>query len=117
MALTNILVRIIIISLIFVISSLPLYFAIKALGGKTSFLKAILITIVSGIIVSAIEFRFQVWGGLIAFLILVVIYREAFRLKWWKAFFVWFLQLVFIVLFYLLLIFLGILTLEISLLL
>lgn len=114
MAIPLLLIKALIIILIFIISSLPLYFAVKILRGKTSFLKAILITLITGIIVSAIEFTFKIWGGLIAFLILIFIYREAFRLKWWKAIFVWILQLIFIVLLYLILSFLNLISLEIS---
>jgi len=89
---------------IFLISALPLYFAVVLLGGKESWLKTAFISLISGLIVAVIELVFRTWGWLIAFVVLIWIYHEAFRLKWWKAVVVWFLQGVFIVLFYIVLV-------------
>ena len=86
--------------LIFVISALPLYFAVLLFGGKTSITKAVIINLISGIAVAIINFIFNTWGGAIAFVVLVWIYREAFRLKWWKSVLTWVLELVFIVALY-----------------
>ncbi len=94
--------------LVFLISAIPLYLAVKFLGGKTSLLKTAFVALLSGIIVSAIQFRFRVWGALLAFFVLIWIYHEAFRLVWIKAFFAWVLQLLFLALFYAVLIILGI---------
>jgi len=99
MALSALLTTLLVIVLVFVISALPLYFAVKFLGGKTTLLKTVLVSLLTGIIASAIRSQFRL-GVLIAFLVLVWIYREFFKLKWWKAFIVWFVQLVFIALFY-----------------
>jgi hypothetical protein len=88
-----------IILLAFMISSLPLYFAVKALGGKTSLLKTMLVTFLSGIIFTAIKSQFRL-GLIIAFFVLIWIYHEVFRLKWFKAFIAWVLQFVFIAIFY-----------------
>ena len=44
--------------LIFILSALPLYFAVKLLGGKSSLIKATLVTVISGILVSAIQAAF-----------------------------------------------------------
>jgi len=82
----------------FVLSALPLYFAVKFLGGKTGIIKTIFIMVLSGFIISAIQFRYNLFGGILAFLVLVWIYHEAFRLKWWKAFFVWIVQFMFVLL-------------------
>lgn len=87
---------------LFMLSSLPLHFSVKLLGGKTSILKTMLVVFVSGIIVTAIQNYVQLIGGLIAFLVLIWIYHEIFRLKWFKAFAAWLLQFVFIVIIYLL---------------
>jgi len=84
---------------IFFVSALPLYFAVSLLGGKTTWLKTALIVFVSGILVSVISSYFHAWGSLIAFLVLIWIYHEAFQLKWWKAFLAWLLQFVFIAIF------------------
>jgi hypothetical protein len=94
------LVSFIVTVLIFVISSLPLYFAVRLLGGKTTLIKTVLVSFISGIIVSAIRLRFETFGAIIAFGILIWIYHEMFRLRWMKALLAWLLQFVFIALFY-----------------
>jgi len=94
------LIAFVILVIIFLLSAVPLYLAVKLLGGKTTLLKTAFITLVSGIIVVAIEQFFRIWGGLIAFIVLIWIYHEAFRLKWFKAFLAWILQFIILVLFY-----------------
>lgn len=89
--------------LVFVLSSLPLYFAVRFLGGKTGIVKAVLVNFVVGLLVSVIRDRFALLGGLLAFVIMVWIYHEIFRLRWIKAFLVWLVQIVIIALFYLIL--------------
>jgi hypothetical protein len=86
--------------LAFVMSALPLYFSVKFLGGKPSLLKTIFVTFISGIIVSAIKHQFKIIGGLLALFVLIWIYHEVFKLRWWKAFIAWILQFVFLVLIY-----------------
>ena len=98
MVLTALIISLLVIVLIFIISALPLYFAVKFLGGKTTLFKTIIVAFLTGIITFAINSQFK-FGGLIAFLVLVLIYREFFKLKWWKALLVWFVQLVFVALF------------------
>lgn len=83
--------------IVFILSGLPLYFAVKFLGGKGSLLKVLFVSLITGIIISAIKETFQ-WGWLLAFFILIWIYHEAFRLKWWKASIVWLIQLGFFLL-------------------
>ena len=100
MAISTTIIKILFSIGLFIISALPLYFSVKLLKGKTTLLKTIIVTFLSGIIVTAIENFFQWFGGLIAFIILIWIYHEVFRLKWWKALVAWFLQFVFILLFY-----------------
>jgi len=84
---------------IFLISALPLYFAVRLLKGRTTLFKTAIITFISGIIVSVVNYLFKTWGALIAFILLIWIYHETFRLKWHKAFLAWILQLVFIIAF------------------
>ncbi|MFP4112022.1 MAG: hypothetical protein ACLFPQ_03950 [Candidatus Woesearchaeota archaeon] len=79
-----------------VVSSLPLYFAVKIFRKKISFGRVMLITILSGIIVSLINLYFRSIGGIVSFIILIWVYREAFRLKWLNALLVWFIQIVFV---------------------
>ena len=83
--------------LVFVISALPLYFALHFFRSKVSLLMVLLVTFVAGLVVSFIQFYFEIWGFLIAFVVLIWIYREMFRLKWINAFLVWLLQLVFVI--------------------
>lgn len=82
--------------IVFLISAIPLYLAIGFLGGKTTIMKTAVISFLAGIVISAVKLTFQNWGALIGFIILLFIYHEAFRLKWWKAFAAWVLQFVII---------------------
>ena len=106
-----------IIILAFLLSALPLYLAIKFLKGKTTLLKTAFVSLLAGIAVAAIQQAFRFWGSLIAFIILIWIYHEAFRLKWFKAFLAWILQFVFLALLYLIALAMGITLLGISILL
>ena len=99
---------------VFILSALPLYFSVKFFGGKTTLLKTVIVTFVSGIIVTAIKYQFKTFGSVIAFFILIWIYHEVFRLKWIKAFFAWLLQFVFLVLFYVFALFVVALLLGVS---
>ena len=96
---TAALIAFLILIIIFLISALPLYFAVSLLKGRTTLFKTAIITFISGIIVSIVNYFFKTWGALIAFLLLIWIYHEAFRLKWHKAFLSWILQLAFIIAF------------------
>jgi len=85
--------------LIFIVSSLPLYFAVKFLRGKTTLLKTVLINLLTGVVVYAINETFLRYGTLIAFVALIWIYHEMFRLKWLKAFIAWVLEIIFVAIF------------------
>ncbi|PIY59779.1 hypothetical protein COY95_05280 [Candidatus Woesearchaeota archaeon CG_4_10_14_0_8_um_filter_47_5] len=113
MILGTVLVGFPIILLGFIFAALPLYFAVKVLGGKTTLLRTVLVNILGGLAVSLIQTFFRRWwGSLIAFGILIWIYREMFRLKWIKAFLAWLLELVFVALFYFVAVLLGLGTLA-----
>ncbi len=96
---TAALIAFLILLIIFIISALPLYFAVRLLNGKTTLFKTAVITFISGAIVSIVNYFFKTWGALIAFFLLIWIYHETFRLKWHKAFLAWILQLAFIIAF------------------
>ena len=96
---TAVLIAFLVLIVIFLISALPLYFAVKLLNGRTTLFKTAIITFISGIIVSVVNYLFKTWGALIAFIVLIWIYHDVFRLKWHKAFLVWILQLAFIIAF------------------
>jgi len=89
------LITILITLLIITISALPLHLAVSFLGGRSSIFKAFLVMIVTGIVIVVITPFFS-FGRIIAFILLIWIYREMFRLKWYKAFFAWILQMIFI---------------------
>jgi hypothetical protein len=83
---------------LFVLSVFPLQKAVKIVKGKTNFVKTFLIVFVSGIAISFVNSLIQNWAGIIVFAFLLWFYKKAFKLnKWYKAFFVWFLHLAFIV--------------------
>ena len=94
--------------LLFLVSTLPLYFSVKLLGGKTGLIKTFLVVLLSGIILAIINSLFSTWGWVIAFIFLLWFYHELFRLKWWKCFVVWILQFVFLLLLHFLLALLGV---------
>ncbi|MCK4551171.1 MAG: hypothetical protein KAT91_04405 [Candidatus Aenigmarchaeota archaeon] len=74
--------------LISIISALPLYFAVKFLGGKATIIKVILVNIVVGLL------GFLLNIPLIGFILLLLIYKELFELSWVRAFLAWVLQFV-----------------------
>jgi hypothetical protein len=75
-----------------IVMALPLYVSAKVLGGRITFLKAIFVSVGSGVIVALIQNYYAIWGGVLAFLVLILIYKYAFRLGWLRALFVWLLQ-------------------------
>ncbi|MEM3374134.1 MAG: hypothetical protein QXE31_02840 [Candidatus Woesearchaeota archaeon] len=96
-----IVMKILLIIFLFLLSSLPLYYSVKLMKGKITFLKAMFVSFMIGIIVSAINLKFKLFGSFLSFLITIWLYHEIFRLKWYKAFLVWLLQLLFLAIFYL----------------
>ena len=91
----SLLVTIIVTLLVIIVSAFPLHLAISVLGGRSSILKAFFVMIVTGLVVVLITPIFA-FGRILAFLLLIWIYRETFRLKWYKAFIAWFLQIIFL---------------------
>lgn len=89
------LISIFILFLIIVVSALPLHIAVKIMRGKTHLLKTIVVMFITSLIITVIS-TLVPFGAILAFIILIWLYRELFKLKWYKAFIVWFLQLVFI---------------------
>ena len=89
--------RILVVFVIFVFSASPLHRAVKIFKPHTKFRRTFLVVVISGFAVSLINSFFAVWGGLTASLFLIYIYSKAFKLKKRKAFVVWILQIVFVV--------------------
>ena len=94
-----IMISLFVLLLIIVISTLPLYFTVKLLGGKTTILKTLLVMVVLGLLSIVINLLFSDLATLIFFLLMVWIFHEVFRLKWLKAFFVWIIWFIFVLIF------------------
>jgi len=73
---------------IIVISALPLYFAVKFLGGKATIFKVLMVNLIVGIIGAALDMP------VIGFVLLLFVYKEVFKLSWLSAFLAWLLQFV-----------------------
>lgn len=93
---------------LFLISALPLYFAVKVLGGKAGLFGVLFTNLLVAIVSFIINFLFDTWGGLFAFVLMIWIYKEFFELGWLRALLAWLLQFVFAVLILLLLSLLGV---------
>lgn len=102
MTFAAILIGLLVSLIIFLVSAIPLHLAVKTLGGKTSLLKTAIVAFLAGLAVAIIEAIFNIWGGAIAFIIMIWIYHEMFKLKWIKAFLAWLLQFIFLAIFYML---------------
>jgi hypothetical protein len=101
-------VAILVLILIFLVAALPLHFAVRLLGGRTTWLKSAGVNLLVGIITSLVHEFFPLLGFIIGFVLMLIIYRLLFRLRWWKTIVVWLLQAVFVALFVLLATLLGI---------
>lgn len=83
---------VLIIVVAFMIAALPLHLAVKLLGGKSNIFKAILVNIIVGLVTAGI-YGLLPYASIISMIALVWIYREMFRLKWFKAFLAWIVQI------------------------
>lgn len=82
----------IIIALI-VLSSLPLYISLKIFfARKVSILRVFLVNIIVGFVISLANYYFEIFGGMVAFILLLIAYKIAFGIGWIRAFLVWLLQ-------------------------
>jgi len=81
--------------LIFMLSALPLYFSVKVMGGKTTLLLVILVNLLVGLVTFIVKYLFDTWGGVFAFILMIGIYKEMFRIGLMRALLVWILQFAF----------------------
>ncbi|MBD3209264.1 hypothetical protein GF367_02510 [Candidatus Woesearchaeota archaeon] len=79
----------------FIISALPLCFSVKLLGGRTGLFKVILVNFLVALVVFVVNFKFQTWAGVVAFVATLLIYKVFFRMGWLRALVAWLLQFVF----------------------
>ena len=91
-----------IIFLAFIVSALPLHFAVKFFGGKTNVIKTLVVMLFGSFLVSLVRGTLGIFGGLAAFVVLIWLYRISFHLGWAKAILVWLLQFVILALFFML---------------
>ena len=71
---------------ILIISALPLYFAVKFLGGKATIFKVLMVNLIVGVIGAALDMP------VIGFVLLLFVYKEVFKMSWLSAFLAWILQ-------------------------
>jgi hypothetical protein len=83
----------VVVILAIIISSLPLYFSVKLLGGDASILKVFLTNILMGV-VSAILMKMFGFGGLAVLLFTILLYAAIFDMGFIRSFFVWLIQYV-----------------------
>jgi len=78
----------------FIIASLPLYFAVKFLGGKTSILKVIGVHFIVAVVIAFIQFFINIFAGIITFIAMLWIYKEMFQLGWIRSLLAWLLSII-----------------------
>lgn len=91
---------------LFLLSVLPLHLAVKIFGGRTNIFKTFLVVLLTGVVFSIISVLFP-FGTIIAFILILWLYTELFRLSWISALLVWILQFFFVALLFFLLVLLG----------
>jgi hypothetical protein len=99
MVIENTIINLLIFTLIIIISSLPLYFSVQFLGGKTSILKTFLVTILIAIVSVVVKIALPIYGTFITWIFLIWIFHELFRLKIIKAIIAWILWILFVLIF------------------
>ena len=81
--------------ILIIVSSLPLYISLKLFfAKKASILRVFLVNLIVGFLVAVIKYYFAILGGIIAFVLLLFIYKIAFGIGWIRAILVWLLQFV-----------------------
>jgi hypothetical protein len=97
--------------LVFLLSSIPLYFALRLIKKKAkniSFVKVFLVNVLVGAVASAISSSFGILSGVAAFLLALFVYKEMFEIDWLTAFLVWLMQIIIVAMIFGVLILLGI---------
>jgi uncharacterized membrane protein len=115
MALAEILIIILAFLILYILFALPLYLGLLLMGRHQSIFKVGIVTFLAVLINGAVIFLFSGFlrstgfiGMLIPFLITVLFYREMFKIKFWRAFFVLILQYIFAAVIYFIAVIFGI---------
>lgn len=103
MSITSTLIQLTLTLLGLIILAIPLYITVGILGGRRSIITVIIVNLVTGFLSFSLQETYPIWGWLLAFLLSVWVYREIFRLKWWKAVLAYFLQFIILFLFWIVL--------------
>lgn len=98
---------VLVITIIFLIASIPLNFSAKIMGGHSTIVKSALTNLLAGFFTGIIYFFFSRYAALIAFIATLFIYKVMFSIGWIKAFLVWVLEGIIIVSLFLAVIGLG----------
>lgn len=79
--------------LIFLLAAIPLNITVKLVGGETHLLKTAGISFLVGLLVAAIQVSLHsTLGSVIAFIVMLWVYKAAFAIGWLRAFLVWLLH-------------------------
>ena len=91
----SLLVQLIRILIPIVISALPVWLALKIAGAKKSgFIRVFIVNIIVGFISGILGHYLGWFGAIPAFILLLLIYKIAFKIGWLRAILVWVMQLV-----------------------
>ena len=100
--------NIIVLLIVLVISAIPLNLAMKMLGGKSSILKVILANLLAGIAYILLHAYLGLFAGLASFIVMILIYREIFKVGWIRVLLALVLEVVIIIIFWIALAAIGI---------
>jgi hypothetical protein len=82
--------------LILILSVLPLYFAIKLVGGETGIVRIILVSLILSFASAGATRFISIFAGIFMLIATLFVYQMAFKLSLLKAFIAWILQYVFV---------------------
>jgi hypothetical protein len=85
--------------LIWIITAIPLYLAVKLIGGKTSLIKVIFVNFLVGFLTTFLYETIGLWAAIVSFIAMLLVYKIAFRVGWIRAFLAWITQFILIAIF------------------
>ena len=83
---------ILLVALLLLLSSLPLYFAVTLIGGKAGVLKILFMNFLMVIVYLGLNLFLNFFVGLASFIILLFMYKYFFEIGFLRALAAWFLQ-------------------------
>ncbi len=83
--------------IVLVLSAIPLYLAVKFVGGQAGIVKIILLSLLLSLSSAAAYYYIGMFAGLFMFIATMFVYKLAFQISLLKAFIAWVLQYVFVV--------------------